>query len=77
MQVGGTQTSYGYDLNGNLLWEKDPGGTVLRSFEWDAADRLKAVNWGAQRVEWSYDAMGRKVSESVNGTLSRRFLWDG
>ncbi|MFC7339377.1 RHS repeat domain-containing protein [Haloferula chungangensis] len=77
VQVGGTQTSYGYDLNGNLLWEKDPGGTVLRSFEWDAADRLKAVNWGAQRVEWSYDAMGRKVSESVNGTLSRRFLWDG
>ncbi|MFC7335848.1 RHS repeat domain-containing protein [Haloferula chungangensis] len=77
VQVGGTQSTYGYDLNGNLLWEKDPGGTVVRSFEWDGADRLKAVNWGAQRIEWTYSAMGQKVSESVNGTLSRKFHWDG
>ena len=77
VQVGAAQKTYEYDLNGNLLREKDPAGTVIRSFEWDSTDRLKAVNWGSQRIEWSYNGLGQKVLETVNGTASRRFLWDG
>jgi RHS repeat-associated protein len=77
VQVGGTQKTFEYDANGNLRFEKDAAGAILRSFEWDAADRLKAVNWGAQRVEWTYNGLGQKVLETVNGTAARRFLWDG
>ena len=77
VQVGAAQKTYEYDLNGNLLREKDPVGTVIRSFEWDGADKLKAVNWGAQRIEWTYNGMGQRVLEAVNGVASKRFLWDG
>ena len=77
VQVGPAQKTYEYDLNGNLLREKDPVGTVIRSFEWDGADRLKAINWGTQRIEWTYNALGQKVLETVNGVASKRFLWDG
>jgi len=75
--VGTKLKSYEYDANGNLRFEKDPGGTVIRSFEWDGADRLKAVNWGSQRAEWTYNGLGQKVAETVNNTLSRRLTWDG
>jgi len=77
VQVGAAQKIYEYDLNGNLLREKDPAGTVIRSFEWDGADRLKAINWGTQRIEWTYNALGQKVLETVNGVASKHFLWDG
>ena len=75
--VGAMQKSYEYDANGNLRFEKDPGGTVIRSFEWDGADRLKKVNWGSQSVTWEYNGMGQKVLETVNGAASRRFIWRG
>ncbi|MFN5869633.1 MAG: RHS repeat-associated core domain-containing protein, partial [Akkermansiaceae bacterium] len=77
VNVGAAQLTYEYDSNGNLLREKDPAGSVIRAFEWDAADRLKAVNWGSQRVEWTYNGIGQKVLETVNGVASKRFLWDG
>ena len=32
-----------YDTNGNLLAVKDAGNVVLRSFEWDASNRLLAI----------------------------------
>lgn len=77
MQVGPSQKTYEYDLNGNLLREKDAAGSIIRSFEWDAADRIKAVNWGTQRIEWTYNGSGQRVSETVNGVLAKRYLWDG
>lgn len=77
VQVGTAQKTYEYDSNGNLLREKDPVGTIIRSFEWDGADRLKAVNWGAQRIEWTYNGVGQRVLETVNGVAAKRYLWDG
>ena len=77
LAVGGVVKSYEYDANGNMTFEKGPSGATVRSFEWDAADRLKAVNWGSDRLEWVYNGLGQKVSESANGTLSRRFQWNG
>jgi RHS repeat-associated protein len=77
VQVEPAQKTYEYDSNGNLLREKDPQGAVIRSFEWDGADRIKAINWGSQRVEWTYNGLGQKVLETVNGVASKRFLWDG
>jgi RHS repeat-associated protein len=77
VQVGPAQKTYEYDSNGNLLREKDPVGTIIRSFEWDAADRLKAVVSGSQRIEWTYNGQGQKILETTNGTASKRYLWDG
>jgi RHS repeat-associated protein len=77
VQVGPGQKTYEYDSNGNLLREKDPVGTVIRSFEWDGADRLKAITSGSQRIEWTYNSLGQKVLETTNGTPSKRYLWDG
>jgi RHS repeat-associated protein len=77
VQVGPAQKTYEYDLNGNLLREKDPVGTIIRSFEWDAVDRLRAFVSGSQRIEWTYNSQGQKVLETTNGTASKRYLWDG
>jgi RHS repeat-associated protein len=77
VQVGPAQKTYEYDSNGNLLREKDPVGAVIRSFEWDAADRLKAIVSGSQRIEWTYNSQGQKILETTNGTASKRYLWDG
>jgi RHS repeat-associated protein len=77
VQVGPAQKTYEYDSNGNLLREKDTVGAVIRSFEWDAADRLKAIVSGSQRIQWTYNSQGQKILETTNGTASKRYLWDG
>ena len=77
VNVGAAQKTYDYDLNGNLLREKSPTGSIIRSFEWDGADRLKAINSGTQRIAWTYNGNGQRVLETLNGTASKRFLWDG
>jgi RHS repeat-associated protein len=47
-----------YDLNGNMT---DDGGN--RTFEWDAANRLVAINYkhAGNRTEFVYDGLGRRV----------------
>jgi YD repeat-containing protein len=47
-----------YDFNGNMTYD---GGN--RTFEWDAADRLVAINYAdnGNRTEFAYDGMGRRV----------------
>ncbi len=71
----GPVTSFQYDADGNLLND----GT--RTYEWDAANRLTAVNIGTQRSEFGYDVFGRRVliTEKTNGTVtsSHHFIWVG
>jgi RHS repeat-associated protein len=65
-----------YDLNGNLLSDGS------RTFEWDAENRLVAVNSLAtgHRSEFSYDGLGRRVEivEKDNSVVSsdQKYLWD-
>ncbi|MBW8782578.1 MAG: hypothetical protein JF599_11920 [Verrucomicrobia bacterium] len=65
-----------YDANGNLT---DDGQG--QTYEWDAANRLLAINHGTHRSEFSYDGLGRRVQiieksgSSVEAT--RRHLWVG
>ncbi|MBX7223798.1 MAG: hypothetical protein K1Y36_28040 [Blastocatellia bacterium] len=72
-----------YDNNGNCTKEEDFARNTLRTFEWDAANRLLAVNVtaGNKRSEFSYDGLSRraKIVEKVNGavTSSRFYLWCG
>ena len=81
-----------YDLNGNLRFEKDTSGTVLREFQWDAKNRLLAIQDvlvgsevnGTKRSEFEYDGFDQRVrivEKSYNGTAwitdsDNVFIWD-
>ena len=71
----GASTSYTYDDNGNLTSD----GT--RTFEWDAENRLLAIEAGTHRSEFSYDGLGRRVRivERDNGSINSDhwFMWCG
>jgi len=69
--------NFDHDSNGNLI--SDLG----RTFEWDAANRLVAINYsatsGTTRTEFTYNGLGQriKIVEKVNGssTTARQFVW--
>jgi RHS repeat-associated protein len=66
---------FAYDANGNLLTD----GT--RAFEWDARNRLTAVNIGTHRSEFSYDAADRRsrIVEKESGVIvnDKELIWCG
>ena len=69
-----------YDLNGNLTNAMTSMAT--NTFEWDAADRLTAINeGGTNRSEFTYDGLGRRVKlvEKTNGVVvsTKLFVWCG
>jgi RHS repeat-associated protein len=68
-----------YDLNGNETSATTCCST--NTYEWDAADRLTAINSGANRSEFTYDGQGRRVqiAEKVGGSIvtATKFLWCG
>jgi hypothetical protein len=41
------------------------------------ANKLKAFNWGSQRVEWAYNGHVQRVLETLNGVASKGFIWGG
>ena len=63
--------SFSYDTNGNTLSDG------LRTYQWDAEDRLVKITQGANVYEFIYDGFSRRVAEKTNGTTTRRLLWDG
>jgi uncharacterized protein RhaS with RHS repeats len=73
---GGT-IPFAYDLNGNLT------NDFTKTYEWDAANRLVAINYIEQpfRSEFTYDGLGRrtKIVERDNGVVvsTKNFVWDG
>jgi RHS repeat-associated protein len=73
--AGGVGKTYSYDLNGNMTMNGS------QTYEWDAEDRLTAINNGSLRSEFSYDGFGRRVKivEKNNGTVmdTKKFIWDG
>ena len=56
-------------------------GDGTRTFEWDAENRLTAVNNGTHRSEFSYDGIDRRIriveKENSVVTTDTRFLWCG
>ena len=66
-----------YDANGNLA------GDGTRTLEWDASDRLVAVNYPATgtRSEFTYDGLSRrsKIVEKSGSTVTstKQFVWCG
>ncbi|MEY2564931.1 MAG: hypothetical protein QOH88_3124 [Verrucomicrobiota bacterium] len=69
-----------YDLNGNLI-ESTVSAGPSTIYEWDAADRLTAINKGTGRSEFEYDGLSRRVRivGKEGGALisDRHFLWSG
>src|SRR5260221_6273191 len=66
-----------FDLNGNQT--SVITATSTHTYEWDAADRLVAINIGQNRSEFSYDGLGRRarILEKTNGIVqtAKRFVW--
>jgi RHS repeat-associated protein len=77
-QSGAINRTLTYDLNGSLI---NDGSS--RTFEWDAANRLVAVNYSGttNRSEFSYDGLNRcvKIVEKTDGVVNsiRKFVWCG
>jgi RHS repeat-associated protein len=73
--VGGSAGSFTNDANGNLI------NDGVRTYEWDAEDRLVAAVQGVRRSEFAYDGAGRRVRivEKDGATVlsDRRYLWCG
>ena len=65
----------------NQLAGAIPGFTNSATYEWDAENRLTAINQGANRSEFTYDGLGRRVEivEKTNGVVqsSNYYLWCG
>ncbi len=59
--AGATRT---YDANGNLT--NDGANT----YQWDARNRLIAISGPSLSASFSYDALGRRVSKTINGVAS-------
>lgn len=75
-----------YDLNGNLLTRIS--GTTVTTYEWDAANRLIAIEVeGETRSEFLYDGLSRRIgitekvwdsnTSSFIPHTSSFYLWDG
>ena len=77
-QSGGVNRTLTYDLNGSITSD---GGT--RTFEWDGANRLVAINYTGftTRSEFTYDGLSRvaKIVEKTGATINstRKFVWHG
>ena len=77
-QSGGANRTLTYDANGSLI---NDGST--RTFEWNGANRLVAVNYTGtnNRSEFTYDGLShcvKIVEKSGNRTTStRKFVWCG
>lgn len=76
-QVGATNYTATYNALNQISTTTAPG--MSRTNEWDAKDRLIAVNSGNQRTEFTYDEQSRMTSirKLFGGTevSFRRFVW--
>jgi RHS repeat-associated protein len=77
--TNGITRTLAYDLNGNTI--SNITAALATSYEWDAANRLTAINSGTNRSEISYDGFGRRyqITEKQNGSTvsTKTFLWCG
>lgn len=79
--AGGVPRNYTRDNNGNITSSISPDGSGApnATYEWDAVDRLTAINIGTHPTEIQYDGLSRRVhlTEKNGGTITsqKRFLW--
>lgn len=79
-EQGGSTTITEYNaLNQAISDKRQQVGSVV--YEWDAEQRLVAINNAAHRSAFRYDGVGRRVgeieSEKSNTVSDKRFVWCG
>jgi RHS repeat-associated protein len=79
-QTNGSTTTISYNALNQINFSAGGAGS-LRTNEWDAENRLAAVNVGNQRTEFRYDGKSRLkgIRQLVNGSQVsvRQFVWCG
>jgi RHS repeat-associated protein len=79
-ETNGMRRSFNYNALDQLVSGSETT-TNQTTYEWDAEERLAAINRGTLRSEFSYDGMGRRVRivEKTNGVAvaDNFFLWCG
>ena len=77
---GSTNRTFQYNALNQLSSSSDSTLTNV-AYEWDAEQRLVAINTGDNRTEFSYDGLGRcrRILELTNNVpyAERRYVWDG
>ena len=77
----GTAKTFEYDANGNLRFEKQPNGTVVREYRWDQQNRLVRAIVGTKESVFSYDGESKRIRirELTSGaeTKNETFVWCG
>ena len=63
-----------FDPNGNVLTQTDASGTT--SYTWDGRNRLIGISGPTVRASFNYDALGRRISKTINGQATG-FQYDG
>jgi YD repeat-containing protein len=64
-----TNAGFTYDNNGNLTSD---GANTYTSY--DRANRLREVTNGTTTIQYAYDGMGRRVSQTVDSLITRYLL---
>ncbi|HEY8896456.1 MAG TPA: RHS repeat-associated core domain-containing protein, partial [Niastella sp.] len=68
---------YKYDDEGNLISKTEKATQRKTKYAWYADGMLKSVlHPDGKKVTFTYDALGRRVSKTVNGKITR-WVWDG
>src|SRR5207237_48154 len=68
--VGGT--TYRYDADGNLISKTDAGGTT--TYTYNDENRLTGVSGPRLSATYTYDALGIRDSQTVNGQTTRSLI---
>lgn len=67
---------YKYDEEGNLISKTEKATQKKTLYEWDASGLLKKVIRPDKKiVAFAYDALGRRISKTFDGKITR-WLWD-
>jgi RHS repeat-associated protein len=64
-----------YDDNGNLV-RKQGAATGATAYTWDSRNRLTQITSPTTTATFQYDALGRRISRTVNGSTTR-YVYDG
>ena len=69
-----SQSSYSptFDADGN-----ETSNGAGQSYTWDVENRLIKITQGSSTYLFGYDALGQRISEKDNGSLTTQWVWDG